>query len=30
MERFILKKIAGLEEFSLSQAFNLEGRTSGG
>ena len=25
-----LKKIAGLEEFSLPQAFNLEGRTSGG
>ena len=29
MERFILK-VAGLEEFSLPQAFNLEGRTSGG
>ena len=30
MERFILKKVAGLEEFFLPQAFNLEGRTSGG
>ena len=29
MERFVLK-IAGLEEFSLPQAFNLEGCTSGG
>ena len=30
MERFILKKLLDLEEFSLPQAFNLEGRTSGG
>ena len=30
MERFILKKVAGLEEFSLPQAVNLEGRASGG
>ena len=30
MERFILKKGAGLEEFFLPQALNLKGCTSSG